>query len=284
MSKVIGTVKWFSNRKGFGFIEPKDGGEDTFVHQTSIQSADGEYRTLVEGMEVEYGIEKEESGKLKAIDVTSVGGGPVKPPKRDRKRGPRKQSRPSEEGGAEPAAAATPAKKNGGKTNGGGGDTPAKEKAAREPPFHDVITEEAKKQIAAKGVDLGRKMTIDVALEQARIKLGQGGYAGLAHASGMVGEGTYACDEQGQVTFTWERCLKHADGKWSTADTSELLPGFSLANDAVKPVEVSETAETLWGADKGDPAAAFIENGFKMKRVVLTRPPGGGRGRRGKKD
>jgi len=184
-------------------------------------------------MEVEYGIEKEESGKLKAINVTSVGGGPVKPPKRDRKRGPRK-GRPSEEGGAEAAAAtAAPAKKNGGKANGGGGgggDTPAKEKAAREPPFHDVITEEAKKQIAAKGVDLGRKMTIDVALEQARIKLGQGGYAGLAHASGMVGEGTYACDEQGQVTFTWERCLKHADGKWSTAETSELLPGFSLAN------------------------------------------------------
>ena len=43
-----------------------------------------------------------------------------------------------------------------------------------------------------------------------------------------------------------------------------------------------ETAESLWGADKGDPKDAFVENGFKMKRVVLTRPPGGGgRGRRG---
>jgi 'Cold-shock' DNA-binding domain len=46
MSKVTGTVKWFSNRKGFGFIEPKEG-EDIFCHQTSIVAAEGEYRTLV---------------------------------------------------------------------------------------------------------------------------------------------------------------------------------------------------------------------------------------------
>jgi len=48
-------------------------------------------------------------------------------------------------------------------------------------------------------------------------------------------------------------------------------------------VEAGETAESLWGADKEDPKEAFVENGFKMKRVVLTRPPGGGRGRRGPK-
>jgi len=278
MSKVIGTVKWFSNRKGFGFIEPKDGGEDTFVHQTSIQAEEGEYRTLAEGMEVEYGIEKEESGKLKAINVTSVGGGPVKPPKRDRKRGgAQRKSRGGEEGGE--AAAAAPPSNGGGK--GGGAATPAKEKPGREPPFHDVIVEAQKAKIAEKGVDLGRKMTIDVALEQARIKLGQGGYAGLAHASGMVGEGTYTCDDQGQVAFTWERCLKSTGGEWGPGETSELLHSFSLANDAIKAVEATETAETLWGADKGDPAEAFAANGFKMKRVVLTRPPGGGRGRRG---
>ena len=182
-------------------------------------------------MEVEFTIEKEESGKLKAIDVTSVGGGPVKPPKRDRKRGPRKGGKGS--GGEEAAAAETPAPAPAAastKANGGGKGAATKEKPVREAPFHDVITDEAKAQIAAKGIELGRKMTIDVALDDSRIKLGQGGYAGLAHASGMVGEGSYVCDAAGLVKFTWERCLKYKDGKWSKGETSELLQSFSLAN------------------------------------------------------
>jgi len=51
--KITGTVKWFSNRKGFGFIEPVADNtqttDDIFVHQTSIQTENGEYRTLVSG-------------------------------------------------------------------------------------------------------------------------------------------------------------------------------------------------------------------------------------------
>jgi cold shock protein len=46
-----GTVKWFSNEKGFGFIQ-QDGGEDVFVHFSEIQ-ADG-YKTLNEGQRVEF--------------------------------------------------------------------------------------------------------------------------------------------------------------------------------------------------------------------------------------
>jgi len=177
-------------------------------------------------MEVEFEIEKEESGKLKAMNVTAPGGGPVKAPKRDRKRGPRKGGRGGGGGDADGAAAEPAAAATNGKSGGGA----AKEKSVREPPFHDVINEEAKAKITGKGVELGRKMTIDVALDQARIKLGQGGYAGLAHGSGMVGEGTYVCDQDGLVQFTWERCLKHADGKWSLGDTSALIQSFSLVN------------------------------------------------------
>ena len=47
-----GTVKWFSDEKGFGFITPDDGGRDLFVHHSSI-TADG-YRSLSEGRKVSY--------------------------------------------------------------------------------------------------------------------------------------------------------------------------------------------------------------------------------------
>jgi len=47
-----GTVKWFNEKKGFGFISPDDGGEDLFVHHTDI-AAEG-YRTLQEGQKVQY--------------------------------------------------------------------------------------------------------------------------------------------------------------------------------------------------------------------------------------
>ena len=54
-----GTVKWFSNEKGYGFITPDDGGKDLFVHFSSI-GGDG-YRSLNDGARVSY--ESEEGPK-----------------------------------------------------------------------------------------------------------------------------------------------------------------------------------------------------------------------------
>lgn len=62
-----GTVKWFNNSKGFGFIEPKEGGDDIFVHFSVIQS-DG-FKTLREGQEVSYEAETGPKG-LQATRVT----------------------------------------------------------------------------------------------------------------------------------------------------------------------------------------------------------------------
>ena len=61
-----GTVKWFDNAKGFGFIAPEDGGEDVFVHFSVIQS-DG-FRSLEEGQAVTFESERGPKG----MQATSV--------------------------------------------------------------------------------------------------------------------------------------------------------------------------------------------------------------------
>ena len=63
-----GTVKWFSNEKGYGFIE-REQGEDVFVHHTKIASEG--YRTLTEGQRVEFDVEQGPKG-LQATNVQPV--------------------------------------------------------------------------------------------------------------------------------------------------------------------------------------------------------------------
>ena len=57
--RVLGTVKWFNNAKGYGFIQPQEG-PDVFVHFSAIQG-DG-YRSLEEGEQVEFTIEESPKG------------------------------------------------------------------------------------------------------------------------------------------------------------------------------------------------------------------------------
>ena len=64
-----GIVKWFNNSKGFGFIEPAEGGEDVFVHFSAIQSEG--YKTLTRGQAVSYNAEKGPKG-LQAANVRPV--------------------------------------------------------------------------------------------------------------------------------------------------------------------------------------------------------------------
>jgi CspA family cold shock protein len=67
--RVSGTVKWFNNAKGFGFITREEGSEDVFVHFRSIQG-DG-YRTLNEGQTVEFSLVEGPKG-LQAEDVQKL--------------------------------------------------------------------------------------------------------------------------------------------------------------------------------------------------------------------
>jgi CspA family cold shock protein len=64
-----GTVKWFNEAKGFGFISQDDGGDDVFVHFNAIQSSG--YKTLAEGQAVTFDVEKGPKG-LQASKVVAA--------------------------------------------------------------------------------------------------------------------------------------------------------------------------------------------------------------------
>ncbi|WP_462159574.1 transcription antiterminator/RNA stability regulator CspE [Pseudoalteromonas sp. GB56] len=70
MSKATGTVKWFDEAKGFGFITPADGSKDVFVHFRAIVS-EGGFRTLTEGQNVEFTVEQGQKGP-QASDVKAI--------------------------------------------------------------------------------------------------------------------------------------------------------------------------------------------------------------------
>jgi len=70
--RTTGTVKWFNNDKGFGFITPEDGSKDLFVHHSAIQGSG--YKSLDEGERVEFDVVQGQKGPA-AENVTRLGGG-----------------------------------------------------------------------------------------------------------------------------------------------------------------------------------------------------------------
>ena len=63
----IGTVKFFNSQKGYGFIQPEDGGNDAFVHITAVERAG--MQTLNQDQKVSYDLEQDRRGKMSAVNL-----------------------------------------------------------------------------------------------------------------------------------------------------------------------------------------------------------------------
>lgn len=68
---TTGTVKWFNSTKGFGFIQPDNGGADAFVHISAVERAG--MREIVEGQKIGYDLERDnKSGKMSACNLVAA--------------------------------------------------------------------------------------------------------------------------------------------------------------------------------------------------------------------
>jgi len=278
-------VKWFSNKKGYGFITPGEGSpvtEDIFVHQSSIHSEG--FRTLDESWVVEFTIGEDDGERVKAENVTAPGGACCTGPSSRRSRGNRRKpveggnadTDETVEGGNEQGDAATPSKgrRGNGQSRGRGGAAKTPRDASTF--WHASLNPEVIAALETKNIR-ATTGTIDVSFGAARVKLGTGGYSSVAHADGVLGEGTFSCDNDGQATFIWDKVMAVSDGDWkkTTAADCNLPTFFSLLDDSVGNVKPDETALSLWGDKPSDPRPALEANEFLMRRVVLT--PKGGR-------
>ena len=63
----VGKVKFFNAQKGYGFIQPEDGGQDAFVHISAVERAG--MRTLTQDQKVSYDLEQDQRGKTSAVNL-----------------------------------------------------------------------------------------------------------------------------------------------------------------------------------------------------------------------
>ena len=72
---TIGTVKFFNESKGYGFIQPDEGGQDAFVHISAVERAG--MRTLRENQRVSYELQQDNRGKMSATNLASADDAPA---------------------------------------------------------------------------------------------------------------------------------------------------------------------------------------------------------------
>lgn len=86
------SVKWFNSKAGYGFLKDLESSDDVFVHHSGIQTPENVYKTLTTGEYVQYSTSTDDKGKVLAINVTGIAGGPLlcqqpRKPRRGSKKG-----------------------------------------------------------------------------------------------------------------------------------------------------------------------------------------------------
>jgi cold shock CspA family protein len=80
--RLLGQVKWFNNKAGYGFITVNDGehsGKDIFIHYSTIRTTNSQYKYLVQGEYVEFNLVKSttDNHEFQAVDISGIKGGPL---------------------------------------------------------------------------------------------------------------------------------------------------------------------------------------------------------------
>ena len=80
--RILGQVKWFNNKAGYGFITVNDGehsGKDIFIHYSTIRTTNSQYKYLVQGEYVEFNLVKSttDNHEFQAVDISGIKGGPL---------------------------------------------------------------------------------------------------------------------------------------------------------------------------------------------------------------
>jgi Cold shock proteins len=268
--RITGTVKWFSNEKGYGFITPDPTAvsnstvaipEDIFVHQSTIHSEG--FRTLGEGWQVEFLIGQDEQGKVRAEDVTAVGGGfcsgPRKPRRRFRRGNADNRTNNDHDDETIPQKSAGAAKKRG---------KPAVM-------WHQHLKDPVKELLDEKGISR-KNGTLNIAFGDARMKLGINSYASLVHKDKIIAEGVFSCDEEGEglIALDWKRAIEfdHDSQSWKVREQDEigkLISELNLSSDDIQAVQRGENMASIMGEELPDPKSALEGAGFQMRRVVF---------------
>lgn len=112
-------------------------------------------------------------------------------------------------------------------------DEEGRRREAEKQTWYSDLDESVKESMEARNikVDGGR---VFLALGDSRLKLGTGGYAAVAHASGLLAEGTWVNEADGKIAITWTKALKFDGADWKVVgvetEAGSLVSGFSLTD------------------------------------------------------